>query len=301
MISTADSACISLARVPSSAVSIDLPAPGSPVHFDAADTLSLRLSAKVCLPGHAAGVLRLHYNRSDRNSNFGATVTTDADLSITKTDSPDPVAQGGALTYTVTVTNNGPNNATGVTLSDPLPGIVTFVSATPSQGSCSSTVACSLGTINAGASATVTINVTVSPSATGTISNTASVTADQPDPTTPNTATATTTVIAPSGADLSVTKTDSPDPVLQNQELTYTVTVTNNGPGQATGVSLTDTLPAGVAFVSVSPGSPACAQSSGTVTCDLGSIDNGSTPSSPSRSSPERPRPWPGRSRTRRR
>jgi uncharacterized repeat protein (TIGR01451 family) len=280
VISTAESACLSLARVPASAASIDLPAPASPVHFGAADTLALRLSAKVCLPGHAAGLIRLHYNRSDRNSNFAATVNPDADLSISKTDSPDPVTAGQNLTYTVTVTNNGPNTASGVTVSDTLPGNVALVSATPSQGSCSgtTTVSCSLGTIDNGGSATVTIVVTVSSEATGPISNTASASANEPDPSTPNQATATTTVIpvTPAGADLSVDKTDSPDPVLQNQELTYTVTVHNGGPAQATGVTLTDTLPAGVVFVSVSPDTPTCTQASGTVTCNLGSIDNGS-------------------------
>jgi uncharacterized repeat protein (TIGR01451 family) len=264
VISTAYSLCISLARVPSSAVSIDLPAPSSPVHFDVGDTLSLRLSARRATgcAGHAAGILRFHYNRSNRASNFGATINPDADLSITKTDSPDPVTPGQNLTYTITVTNNGPNNATGVTVSDPLPANVTWVSTTTPIPS----------TISAGESKTETIVVTVNPSASGTISNTASVTATQPDPTTPNTATATTTV-TPSGADLSVTKADSPDPVLQGQELTYTVTVTNSGPAQATGVTLTDTLPAGVTFVSATPTGT---ESGGIVTCDLGSIDSGS-------------------------
>ena len=41
-----------------------------------------------------------------------------ADLSVTKTDSPDPVRSGGNLTYTITVTNNGPDAATGVTMTD---------------------------------------------------------------------------------------------------------------------------------------------------------------------------------------
>ncbi|MBI3459898.1 DUF11 domain-containing protein, partial [Candidatus Acetothermia bacterium] len=72
------------------------------------------------------------------------------DLAVTKTDSPDPVIAGNNLTYTLTVTNNGPDNAGGVTVTDTLPGGVTFISAVPSQGSCSQSagvVTCSLGTM----------------------------------------------------------------------------------------------------------------------------------------------------------
>ena len=59
-----------------------------------------------------------------------------ADLAVTKTGLPDPVLVGSNLTYTVTVTNNGPNNASNVMVTDTLPANVTFVSATPSQGTC---------------------------------------------------------------------------------------------------------------------------------------------------------------------
>ena len=70
-----------------------------------------------------------------------------ADLFLTMSDSPDPVTAGTNLTYTITVTNNGPTDATGVTVSDPLPAGVSFVSANPTQGSCSgtTTVTCDLG------------------------------------------------------------------------------------------------------------------------------------------------------------
>ncbi len=121
-----------------------------------------------------------------------------ADLSVTKADSPDPVTVGQTLTYTVTVTNDGPDPATGVTLVDTLPGGVTLVSATPSQGSpCSgtSTVSCSLGNVAMSGSASVTLTVT--PNAPGALSNQADVTANESDPDTlDNTVTANTTVNA---------------------------------------------------------------------------------------------------------
>ncbi len=73
-----------------------------------------------------------------------------ADLAITKTDSPDPVAVGQPLTYTLTITNLGSSTATNVIVTDTLPSGVTFGSVTPSQGSCSAngqTIVCNLGNV----------------------------------------------------------------------------------------------------------------------------------------------------------
>src|SRR5688572_5220620 len=78
-------------------------------------------------------------------------------------------------------------------------------------------------------------------------------------------------------ADLSVTKFDSPDPVSRGAELTYSVVVTNNGPGSAAGVQLTDSLPANVQFVSAASIAGSCAQTGTTVTCNLGQVSNGAS------------------------
>jgi uncharacterized repeat protein (TIGR01451 family) len=105
------------------------------------------------------------------------------DLNVTKTDSPDPAYLGSPLTYDVAVKNNGPATAGGVTLSDDLPGSVSFDSATPSQGTCaqaSGTVTCQLGTLGTGATAAVQIKVTPT-GQTGTITNVASVTSNEED------------------------------------------------------------------------------------------------------------------------
>jgi uncharacterized repeat protein (TIGR01451 family) len=214
-------------------------------------------------------------NTGNNSSTTTTSVNPSANLSITKTDSPDPVSVGQNLTYTITVTNGGPSSATGVTVTDTLPGGVTFVSSTPSQGSCSGTgtVICNLGTLGNGASATVTIVVT--PTAAGTLSNTASVTSSVADPNTGNNSSTTTTSVSGS-ADLSITKTDSPDPVQVGDHLTYTIMVTNGGPSSATGVIVTDTLPGGVAFVSATPSQGSCSGTS-TVTCNLGTLGNGAS------------------------
>ena len=78
---------------------------------------------------------------------------------------------------------------------------------------------------------------------------------------------------APTGsADLKIIKTDSPDPVNVGATLTYTITVENLGPDAATGVTVTDTLPKGVDFVSATSTLGRCAQQARKVTCTPGSM-----------------------------
>ncbi|HLM31446.1 MAG TPA: CARDB domain-containing protein [Solirubrobacterales bacterium] len=126
-----------------------------------------------------------------------------ADLAVDKSDSPDPVTEGAALTYTINVTNAGPGTAHDVTVTDDLSTQLTYVSATASQGTCDltgKTVRCAIGQLDSGESATVTIKVTAKKA--GSLTNTASVSLGQADTdpvTTNNTATATTMVVAAGG------------------------------------------------------------------------------------------------------
>ena len=111
------------------------------------------------------------------------TVAPAANLALTMTDSPDPVPTGGTLTYTLTVSNLGPLQATGLMLVDPLPAAVTFVSASPGPPVCTvagSTVTCALGMLASGASEVVTIQVTANHYTAAV--NTASVSANEVDP-----------------------------------------------------------------------------------------------------------------------
>lgn len=123
------------------------------------------------------------------------TDASNADMAIVKTDSPDPVGVGQLVTYRLTVTNNGPAVATSVVVTDPLDGTLTFVSATPSIGSCSgtTTITCNLGTLTVGNSQFV--NIVVQTTATGTIVNTATVSALQTDPVPANNSSTTNTTV----------------------------------------------------------------------------------------------------------
>nr|MBA2381150.1 DUF11 domain-containing protein [Chloroflexota bacterium] len=136
----------------------------------------------------------------DASPPFDAVLSDSADLSVTKTDAPDPVRVNATLTYTIVVRNDGPLAASGVTLTDQLPKQAGFSSVTTTAGSCSAkgtkgVVTCSLGTIPNGGQVTVTIKV--KPTGPGTMTNTVSVKASSPtDPNLANnTATATTLVV----------------------------------------------------------------------------------------------------------
>jgi uncharacterized repeat protein (TIGR01451 family) len=75
--------------------------------------------------------------------------------------------------------------------------------------------------------------------------------------------------------DLSVSVTDAPDPVTVGQELIYTITVNNTGPDPATGVVLSNSLPAGAAFVSAAVSQGACTNLEAVVMCELGTLAGG--------------------------
>ena len=118
----------------------------------------------------------------DRNEGLIVVRLLQSDLSVTGMGAPDPVLQGNQLTYTIDITNNGPDPALNVTLTDELPAGMGYVQATPSQGGCSEvggTVTCLLDILADGASATVTVTVTAI--TLGNWSNAVSVIADEVD------------------------------------------------------------------------------------------------------------------------
>jgi uncharacterized repeat protein (TIGR01451 family) len=208
----------------------------------------------------------------DTSASAVTTVRAAADLSLTGSDSPDPVLAGEQLTYTLTAQNAGPQEATGVTLTDTLPAGVTFESATPTQGTCSETsgtVTCSLGAL--ADEATTGVEIKVRRATPGTITNQAEVSSSAHDSDTGNNSVSIETTVDPA-ADLSLTKADAQDPVLAGELVTYTLTAHNSGPQDATGVTVTDTLPGSMTFDSATPSQGSCSESAGTVTCALGTL-----------------------------
>jgi uncharacterized repeat protein (TIGR01451 family) len=196
-----------------------------------------------------------------------------ADLEVVKTASAGAVDAGSSLTYTLTVTNNGPDTANNITVTDTLPAGVSNVA--PGAGcSGTTTITCTHSSLANSAVKVFTITLDA-PSTAGTITNNVSVSANNPaDNTSSNdTDSLNTTVNAVLDADLSIAKTASTALPLVGQNFTYTLTVTNNGPDTANSVVVTDTLPAGVTFVSATTG---CSGTT-TVTCVASTIANAGT------------------------
>jgi uncharacterized repeat protein (TIGR01451 family) len=198
-------------------------------------------------------------------------VEATADLSITKSDSPDPVQVGQTLTYTVTVSNAGPSTAVSVTVTDPLPPTVDFLSASATQGTCeelAGLVACDVGDLEAGAG--TTIEIEVRPDTAEDISNTATVASSttDPDPTNDSDSERTSVVDAPlPSADVSVTKTHE-GRLVPGETTTYRIAISNNGPDDAVGpVVVTDELPDALTFVSASGDGWKCSSAGQIVTC----------------------------------
>jgi len=224
-------------------------APATPFAVDPAGNFSYNVTFTPPSAGSFTGSATVINNGSSGNAVTSLTGTgiNQADVSITKSGPPN-FTPGQTITYNLTVTNGGPSPATGVVVSDPTPGGLTFNSA--SGGGCT-TFPCSLGTLAPSQVVTIAAVFNIPPSyASATIVNTASVSTTSADSNGANNST-TVTSGGSSVANLGITKT-GPAGVTAGQTATYTITVTNAGPSDAASVSVADPAPAGTTFNSAS-------------------------------------------------
>jgi uncharacterized repeat protein (TIGR01451 family) len=202
-----------------------------------------------------------------------------ADLQIEKTAAPDPATAGTDETFTLKITNHGPNTAANVLVSDPLPAGLTFVSASPgcSEPGGEPHVTCALPSLAVHESATFTVVAHIPDTASEGIVNIATVTSSTSDPDLSNNEDTVTVPLAErEDADLAVEKVASLKEVTAGGQVSYTLIVTNKGPHDGTGVTVTDPVPPALSVTSAQPSQGSCDTATG-VRCALGTIANGGT------------------------
>ena len=207
-------------------------------------------------------------------------VVPSADLEVIKTASATQIAAGEGVTYTLTIINHGPSNASAVRVDDTLPAGITPVSATTPVGSCTVAgqgVACTLGTLAPEQPVTVTITATTAPgTAPGTRENTATASSATNDAV-PDNNSSTASIDVVAQADIRVSKTSTPQTVVPGTDVRWTILVTQAGPSTARGVTVTDRVPAGVTITSATYGAAEtpCSVAGQLVTCTLGDVPPG--------------------------
>ncbi|MDP8911761.1 MAG: DUF11 domain-containing protein, partial [Actinomycetota bacterium] len=195
---------------------------------------------------------------------------TQADLSVSVApSSSQPGVIGGVMRWEITVRNAGPARAVGVVLEDVLDSSTTLVR-TVMTGGCTgtTTLTCPLRALDPGASTTVRIDVR--PTRTGTVTNAAKVSTSTPDPVSANNHASGAHSITP----LAIAHHSSPERVAQGSKLTYTIVAKNSSSEPVNGVSITQTIPAGVRFLWVRAGTGECGGTQ-IVTCTFPTLQPG--------------------------
>ncbi len=208
-------------------------------------------TANMTANGSLGALLIHHHNASGLRAEVIPLDTAQrADLALTKTVDNAAPALGANVTFTITVTNNGPNNATGVVVNDFLPDGLNYVSDDGGGAYVPGTGLWTVGALNNGSSATLHITATVVD--TGAIDNVASIAASTPlDPNAAND-TAQSNLLAPRTADLHMTFGANVATVNPGGSIVYTLTVKNLGPDTGYSVDVQEAFPA---FPALAPGS----------------------------------------------
>ena len=219
-------------------------------------------------------------NTANNSASLSLPVRGVSNLSVTGSVQPGSGYVGQPMTYTIDVTNQGPNDEPDAVLSSNLPAGLVVDSTSSTQGAdppvSQGILTADLGLLPAGAHGGRDPGRHARPLRRGPAHDRASRSRGRiydPDPT-DNTAAVTSTVVATS--DLGVVIAPSSGPAMAQVDWSYSVQVTNNGPSAATGVVATIPLPAGVQFASASSGQGSTpTQQGGVLTADLGDIASG--------------------------
>jgi uncharacterized repeat protein (TIGR01451 family) len=220
------------------------------------------------------------------SSEVAIDVPVSSDLQVDKSFSPTPNPSAGDLvTYTVTVTNDGPSPAANVVSPDVLPEEFYDPAFVPTGtftggGSCAWQPAqrimrCGIDSLAPGQTETITITARLASDSRGkTVLNSIGAISDSVDPN-PALATDTVSFVPIPAADLELTKVAPPDPIAPGAVARYTFQISNRGPSDAPDVIVRDTLPDGLSFVADTDG--ACAAVGQAVTCALGALNAGAS------------------------
>jgi len=197
------------------------------------------------------------------------TTAAEADVAIAKTDGATTAVPGTAVIYTLVASNDGPDAASGVTVADSFPAILsgcstTSVAAGGATGNDPGPVPGNWSdggiALPVGGTVTYTATCTIAASATGSLSNTATVTSGTGDPVAGNNSATDTDTLTPQ-TDLAITKSDGATTEVPGTPVTYTIGVTNGGPSDAVAATVTDNFPAtlsGVAWTCVGANGGSC-------------------------------------------
>ncbi|HXI11176.1 MAG TPA: hypothetical protein VNM92_00825 [Thermoanaerobaculia bacterium] len=190
-------------------------------------------------------------NNSSTDTDTTVPAAPTADLAIFKNDNSATYTAGAAISYTITVFNNGPSTVTSLTVTDTVPAAITAPLFTANSGTYNSATAAWTGlNLAAGQSVTLTLSGTVSAGAAGNLVNTATVAppSGTTDPTPGNNSSTDTDTLAqtPPTADLSILKSDNSATYTPGDVISYTIIVTNNGPSTVTSMTVIDAVPAAI-------------------------------------------------------
>lgn len=223
-------------------------------------------------------------NDTDNDPNTNLTVDFGVfipaiDVELDKSVSLAVANPGDSLTYTVVIHNNGPIAATNTTVVDNLPSGVTYQSSNTTRGTvqvAGQQLTYNVGNMALNDTVTITIVARINNNATGTLINNAVVSVAERETRLDNNQDDARTTLN-SLIDVAILKTGTPTTVRQNDLENYTLTITNNGPSNATGVTVTDTLPAGLVFASASANQGTFNAVGNVVTFAIGNLASGAS------------------------